>query len=61
MMVLSALALASIILMNLFVNFALPSLINGAQEDVTIRYRRAWLFWPGRVWVKDAVERKSVV
>lgn len=55
MMVLSALALASIILMNLFVNFALPSLINGAQEDVTIRYRRAWLFWPGRVWVKDAV------
>lgn len=53
-MVLSALAFGSIILMNLFVNFALPPLINGAQEDVTIRYRRAWLFWPGRVWVKDA-------
>lgn len=52
-MVLSALALGSIILMNLFVNFALLPLINGAQEDVTIRYRRAWMFWPGRVWVKD--------
>lgn len=46
-------ALSLVVAANLFLELWLADLVNGAQDDVTLTYRRAWTWWPGQVWASD--------